>query len=65
MMSLFNTLKVTIVYLTMTIYACFGVTFLLTPSIPLIFFNRRLYFRWCSIAMSYYLLMVTVCFVYL
>jgi len=46
----------------MAIAAFFGVVFAQTPAVPFIFFNRRFYFRWCSFAMGYYLLMVTVCF---
>lgn len=49
----------------MGISACFGVIFVQTPAVPFIFLNRRLYLRWCSFAMGYYLLMVTVCFEFL
>lgn len=47
-------------YVIMAIAACFGLAFAQTPAIPLIFLNRRLYFRWCSRAMGSYLLMITV-----
>ncbi|CAF1558421.1 unnamed protein product [Adineta steineri] len=43
----------------MAIGAFFGLVFAQTPAVPLIFLNRRFYFRWCSFAMGYYLLMVT------
>jgi len=59
MSSLINSLKVLIVYLIMAVGAFFGLVFAQTPAVPLIFINRRLYFRWCSSAMGYYLLMVT------
>ncbi|CAF0813800.1 unnamed protein product [Rotaria sp. Silwood1] len=59
MSSIINSIKVVIYYLILAIGACFGVVFAQTPAIPLIFFNRRLYFRWCSAAMGYYLLMAT------
>jgi len=59
MSSLINSIKVLIFYLILAIGAFFGLVFAQTPAIPLIFFNRRLYFRWCSFAMGYYLLMVT------
>ena len=60
MLPLINSLKVLIFYAIMAVGAFFGVVFAQTPAVPLIFFNRRLYFRWCSTAMGYYLLMVTV-----
>jgi hypothetical protein len=63
MSSLINFIKVLIFYLIMGIAAFFGLVFAQTPAIPLIFINRRLYFRWCSFAMGYYLLMATVCFI--
>jgi lysocardiolipin and lysophospholipid acyltransferase len=53
------TIKAIIFYLFVTVAAFFGVIFAQTPAVPLIFLNRRLYFRWCSAAMGYYLLMVT------
>lgn len=59
MTSLINSIKVFIFYAIMGIGACFGLVFAQTPAIPLIFLNRRLYFRWCSKAMGYYLLMAT------
>jgi hypothetical protein len=60
MSSPINSIKVIIFYLFLAVAAFFGVVFAQTPAVPLIFFNRRLYFRWCSAAMGYYLLMVTV-----
>lgn len=60
MPSVINSIKVVIFYAVLAIGAFFGLVFAQTPAIPLIFFNRRLYFRWCSKAMGYYLLMVTV-----
>jgi hypothetical protein len=62
---LINSVKVLIFYLIISIAACFGVVFAQTPAVPLIFFNRRLYFRWCSSALGYYLLMVTVWLLFL
>ncbi|CAF0794310.1 unnamed protein product [Rotaria sordida] len=59
MSSIINTIKVMIFYLILAVCACFGLIFVQTPAIPLIFFNRRFYFRWCSLAMGYYLLMAT------
>jgi len=59
MSSLINSIKVLFFYSLTLIAAFFGLIFLQTPAIPLIFFNRRLYFRWCSSAMGYYLLMTT------
>ncbi len=62
MSAVINSIKVLIFYIIMAVGACFGLVFAQTPAVPLIFFNRRLYFRWCSYALGYYLLMVTVCF---
>jgi len=62
MSAIINSIKVLIFYIIMAVGACFGLVFAQTPAVPLIFFNRRLYFRWCSYALGYYLLMVTVCF---
>ncbi|CAF1241940.1 unnamed protein product [Adineta ricciae] len=59
MLSLINSIKVLTFYAIMAVGAFFGVVFAQTPAVPLIFFNRRLYFRWCSTAMGSYLLMVT------
>lgn len=53
-----------IFYLMLAIGAFFGLVFAQTPAVPFIFLNRRFYFRWCSLAIGYYLLMVTVCFYY-
>jgi hypothetical protein len=62
MSSLINSIKVLIFYLIIAIGSFFGLVFAQTPAVPFIFLNRRFYFRWCSFAMGYYLLMVTVCF---
>lgn len=59
MFSLINSIKVLLFYIILAVGAFLGVIFAQTPAIPLIFFNRRLYFRWCSKAMGSYLLMVT------
>ncbi|CAF2894485.1 unnamed protein product [Rotaria sp. Silwood2] len=59
MPSVINSIKVTIYYLILAISAFFGLVFVQTPAVPFIFLNRRLYFRWCSAAMGYYLLMAT------
>ncbi|CAF2365949.1 unnamed protein product [Rotaria sp. Silwood2] len=59
MPSIINSIKVTIYYLILAISAFFGLVFVQTPAVPFIFLNRRLYFRWCSAAMGYYLLMAT------
>jgi hypothetical protein len=64
MSALINSIKVLIFYLIMAICSFFGVVFAQTPAIPLIFLSRRLYYRWCSFAMGYYLLMVTVCLIF-
>ena len=61
MSSPLNSAKVFVVYVIMAVGAFFGLIFAQTPATPLIFLNRRLYFRWCSYAMGYYLLMITVC----
>jgi len=45
--------------LTIIIGAWLGLLFAITPAIPFIFLNRRLYFRWCSFVMGYFLLMIT------
>ncbi|CAF1607361.1 unnamed protein product [Adineta ricciae] len=37
----------------------YNLLFIITPAVPFIFLNRRLYFRWCSFAVGYYLLMLT------
>ncbi|CAF3107039.1 unnamed protein product [Rotaria socialis] len=59
MCSIINSIKVLIFYLILAISAFFGLVFAQTPAVPFIFLNRRLYFRWCSFAMGYYLLMAT------
>jgi lysocardiolipin and lysophospholipid acyltransferase len=59
MSSLINSIKVLIFYLIIAIGSFFGLVFAQTPAVPFIFLNRRFYFRWCSFAMGYYLLMVT------
>ncbi|CAF0855490.1 unnamed protein product [Rotaria sp. Silwood1] len=41
------------------ICACFGFFFAITPAIPFMLLNRRIYFRWCSFAFGYFLLMLT------
>lgn len=53
-----NSLKAIIFYLVMFISACFGVVFIQTPCIPLAFFNRRLYLKYCSRAIGLYLSMI-------
>ncbi|CAM4743786.1 unnamed protein product [Rotaria magnacalcarata] len=59
MSCIINSIKVVIFYLILAISAFFGLVFAQTPAVPFIFLNRRLYFRWCSFAMGYYLLMAT------
>lgn len=59
MPSVVNSIKVAIFYALLAFAAFIGLIFAQTPAIPLIFFSRRLYFRWCSKAMGSYLLMVT------
>ncbi|CAF3967420.1 unnamed protein product [Rotaria sp. Silwood2] len=54
-----NSIKAAIFYAMILISACFGFLFALTPAIPFILLNRRIYFRWCSFVMGYLLLMIT------
>jgi lysocardiolipin and lysophospholipid acyltransferase len=58
-MSVINSLKALIFFSTIIICGSFGFFFAVTPAIPFILLNRRIYFRWCSSVMGYFLLMVT------
>jgi hypothetical protein len=59
-MAFINSIKALIFYLLIVIFAWFGLLFAMTPAVPFIFLNRRIYFRWCSFIMGYFLLMITV-----
>jgi hypothetical protein len=59
-MSVINSFKALIFFSTIIICGSFGFFFAVTPAIPFILLNRRIYFRWCSSVMGYFLLMVTV-----
>lgn len=58
-MLLINSIKAICFYLTIVVCGWTGLLFAMTPAVPLIFFNRRLYFRWCSNVQGYFLLMIT------
>jgi len=54
-----DSVKVAIFYLMLALGSIIGVLFILTPAVPLIFFNRAYYFRYCSMAMGSYLTMAS------
>ena len=57
---LINVIKSLIFTSTIVICAWAGLLFAMTPAVPLIFLNRRWYFRWCSFVMGSFLLMFIV-----